>query len=439
MPVYEYKAFDSSGNPMNGTLFSTSLATAAADLAKQGLNVQHVALASNNNDPIPQSFTARPIEKPAAVETVAAPVPEPTPAYEAHIPPPTEARPAIVTDVIAPLVYKVPLNQLLFFFRQLSTMLNAGVPIVSSLDTLSRQAKDPKLAPIIKELLGHVREGRELSVGMQRYPEVFSPLMLGLIRAGEQGGMLDKSLLQMANYVEQEIRLRNLLRKATLYPKIVIFASIFIILAANYIISDVFNKPGGIYSPLTQPATWFILGPLLVFLFLFFRIGVSNPRAKFNYDHVLLNIPIIGPVVHQMAMAKFARAFAALYKGGVAMPKAMKLSADACGNEYLRSQMYPVADMLDQGAGFTDSLRQTRVFTPQVLDMAQTGETTGRIDDMLDKVADYYEDDSEVRANQLAMIFGVMCLIAVGIYVGYIAIHFYSGPQFQSYQQAGNE
>jgi len=420
MPVFEYKAVDGSGKNVTGTLFSSSLSSAADELSKKGLNVQHVAVASSSGDPIPQSFTrATPVEKPKAPEPKHEPI-------APQAPPPTTPRPAIITEVISPLIYQVPLSQLLFLFRQLATMIGAGVPIVSSLDTLARQTRDPKLRPVVVELLGHVREGRELSVGMQRYPDVFTPLMLSLIRTGERSGMLDKSLLQMANYVEQEIVLRNVIRKATLYPKIVIATSIAVIIGANYIIHEMTGKPGTLTSPLTEPATWVFLLPMLAFLFLFFRVGVNNSRVRESYDRILLMIPAIGGTVHQMAMAKFSRAFSTLYQGGVSMGQSVLLSADACGSSHLRSRIYPAAKWLEEGMGITDALRRTGAFTPQVLDMTQTGETTGRIDEMLEKVADYYEDDSTQKAHQLAMILGVVCFLAVAIYVGYLVITFYS-------------
>lgn len=414
MPVYEYKATDSEGKKVSGTVLSASIAKAADELGKRGLSVEHVTLATAGYDPIAEA-----------------------PAQREAPPPPTTTRSALITEVVGPLAMRVPLDQTLFFFRQLSTMLSAGVPIVSSLETLARQARDPRLKPIIQEIEGHVRAGRPMSVGMQRYPEVFTPLQLSLIRAGEEGGMLDKALKQMATYVEQEIQLRNMIRKATLYPKVIVGASILIVLGANYIIRDVFGKPGGLSTPLTDPATWLILGPLIVFLFLFFRVGVTNPRLRHNYSAVLLAIPAIGGTLHQMAMAKFARAFAALYNAGVPMNKALELSADACGSEYLRSKMYKGAPILEEGRGITEALASTGAFTQTVLDMTQTGETTGQIDEMLDKVADYYEDDSQVRANQLAIILGVVCFLAVAAYVAFIVISFYTG-HVANYGQGGD-
>jgi type II secretory pathway component PulF len=419
MPVFEYRATDETGKGVSGTLFSASLGAAADELAKRGFEVQHLAIAAVANDPIPQDFN------------------RPSPREIPHVAPPTTPRPAIVTQVISPLVYQVPLSALLFLFRQLATMISAGVPMVSSLETLARQTRDPKLKPVVEELLGHVREGRELSVGMQRYPDVFSPLMLSLIRTGERSGLLDKALMQMADYVEQEIIIRNTIRKATLYPKIVIGACILIILAANYIIHEMTGKEGTLSSPLTSPAAWVVLTPLIIFLFLFFRVGVNNSRVRENYDQVLLMIPAIGNTVHQMAMAKFSRAFSTLYKGGVSMPEAVLLSADACGSSYLRSRIYPATKWLEEGVGITESLRRTGVFSAQVLDMTQTGETTGRVDDMLEKVADYYEDDSNQKAHQLAMILGVICFLAVAIYVAYVVITFYSG-NVTTLQSAGN-
>ncbi len=422
MPVYEFKVVDESGKGITGTLFSGSLSSAADELTKRGLNVQHIAIAASANDPIPQSFTGNTARRPEAPR---AEEPRPEPSLP-HVAPPTTPRSALVTQVVSPLVYQVPLSQLLFFFRQLATMIGAGVPIVSSLDTLARQTRDPKLKPVVVELLGHVREGRELSVGMQRYPDVFTPLMLSLIRTGERSGMLDKALLQMAAYVEQEIEIRNVIRKATLYPKVVIATSIIVIFAANYIIREMTGKPGGLTSPLTDGATWVVLLPMIVFFFLFFRVGVNNALIREGYDQFLLMVPAIGRTVHQMAMAKFSRAFSTLYKGGVPMPQAIELSADACGSSYLRSQIRPSSKWLEEGMGLTEAMRRTGAFTPQVLDMTQTGETTGRIDEMLEKVADYYEEESAQRAYQLAIYLGVICFLAVAAYVGYIVVTFYS-------------
>lgn len=414
MPVFEYTATDAQGQPIRGTLMSQSLVSAAEDLARQGLQVQHVGLAASANDPVPADF--RPSETSARESARPA---EPVQDI-------TSQRPYVMTDIVGPLMMRVPLSQLLFFFRQLSTMLHAGVGMVQSLDTLSNQTRDPRLKNVVRELREHALAGRPISIGMQRYPEIFSPLMLSMVRVGEEGGIMDRSLMQVADYIEREIELRNLVRRVTIYPKLVIAASIIIVLGTNWIIASL-GKQGGLDSLLTRPTTWLFLGPLIVGLFLFFRVGLANPRIKYTYDELILALPLFGNTIRQLCMAKFGRAFGTLYAGGVPVPRAVELAADACGNEFLRARIHPAAQGLKEGAGITESFRATGVFSPIILDMAHTGETTGNLDFMLNKVAEYYEDEGKTRSIQFGYALGVLALLAVAVYVGYTVISFYVG------------
>lgn len=419
MPVFEYTATNASGESVRGTLMSASLVTAAEDLTRQGFQVQHVGLAANANDPIPTEFArggAAPEEAPRDI---------------------TSERPYVMTGIVGPLVLQVPLSALLFFFRQLSTLLNAGVGMVQSLDTLANQTHDPRLRAIVRELREHALAGRPISAGIQRYPETFSPLMISLVRVGEESGNLDRSLAQIAGYLEREIELRNLLRRVTIYPKLVLAASVIIILATNAIIASI-GRGQGIDSLLTRWSTWVVLGPLIVGIWLFIRIGLKNPRIKFQYDQIILSLPLFGPAVHQLCMAKFGRAFGTLYAGGVPVPRAVQHAADACGNEYLRARIYPAARGLEDGQGMTDCFTATGVFSPLVLDMTRTGETTGNVDQMLERMAVFYEDDAQTKATQFGWAFGVLVFLIVAVYVAYTVITFYVG-YFGGIQRAGAE
>jgi type II secretory pathway component PulF len=231
----------------------------------------------------------------------------------------------------------------------------------------------------------------------------------------------------VADYVEREIALRNLYRRVTFYPKLQVAASIIIVLGANAIIASI--KPGapGLTSPLTTASTWLWLGPLIVGIFLFLRLGLANPAIKYVWDLVVSNIPFIGNTFRQISMARFGRAFGALYKGGVPIPKAFKLAADACGNEYLRARMYPASNRLETGAGVHETFRSTQAFSPIVMDMVQTGESTGNLDHMLHKVADFYEDEAETRSTQTGLMTGVVVGLLVALYIGSIIINFYQG------------
>jgi type IV pilus assembly protein PilC/MSHA biogenesis protein MshG len=248
-----------------------------------------------------------------------------------------------------------------------------------------------------------------------------------MLRAGEEGGFTDTACLDIANYLQRDIEQRNLIRRETAYPKLVIIMAIVIIGAANLFISSV--APGGrqIVSPLTEISTWYVLGPLLIALFLYIRIGLHNPTVRHFHDTFVLSLPFLGGMAKGWAMARFGRAFGALYRSGVPLQRGLRLAADACGNEVIRARIYPASAKLEQGAGIAETMAETRAFDPVVVDMASTGETTGNLDQMLTKVAEYYEDEGSVKAKQFGHVVGVLALLAVAAYVLYLMFSFYSG------------
>ncbi len=416
MPTFEYTAEQQNGETVSGRAFGTSLDQVSQQLAARGLSVTQIGVAASIGDPLAPT---RSTERPKQFERVQAGVPP----DEA---PPTHERSYLETSVLGPLFGKVKLENHLFFFRQAATMLDAGVPIVQTMTTLSGQMRDPKMKEIVTEVKEHVRAGRPISAGLQRYPEVFTPVMVSLIRAGEEGGFLDRALDETAQHVEREIELRNLYRRITFYPKLQIAASILIILIANAIISSI-GTGTKLWSPLTTPATWIWLGPLLIFIFFFMRLGLANPRLKYQWDILMLRIPGYGKTMRELAMARFGRAFGALYRGGVPVAKALPMAADACGNEFLRSRMYPAYRQLEAGQGIHETFVATGAFNPIVLDMVHTGETTGNLDEMLQKMATYYEGEAATRSVQLGHIMGVAIGLCVAIYIGFIVINFWSG------------
>ncbi|HEY0866574.1 MAG TPA: type II secretion system F family protein [Fimbriimonas sp.] len=433
MPTFEYQAIGADGNTVNGLTIGASLDQALAELSDKGMQVVRIGVANNPHDPLaptPILATPEPIMREA-------PSPSQAPEYLYEAPSPIassredarilQQRNYLQTSVLGPIFGRVPLAKLLFFFRQLATMLNAGVPFVQCLDTLSRQARDAKLQKVILEMRDHVAAGRPMSMGMQRYPEVFTPVMLSLTRAGETSGQLDTALRTVADYIEREIELRNLYRRVTFYPKLLVVFSVFIILGTNAIIGSLAPSGQRLSSPLTTWTTWIWLGPLLLGIFLFLRVGLANFRIKYIWDMAILQIPYLGHTLKQLSMAKFGRAFGALYHGGVPIQQALLMSADACGNEYLRSRIYPAEQGLKEGGGVAASFRHTGAFTDIVMDMVSTGETTGNLDQMLGKVSEYYEDEAETRSKQFGQVIGVVVYLMVAGYILYIVLTFYTG------------
>ncbi|MCL6623369.1 MAG: type II secretion system F family protein [Fimbriimonadales bacterium] len=340
-------------------------------------------------------------------------------------------RPLLVKGVLAPLFGRVNYETLLNFFTQLGAMHRAGVLLVRSLETLGSQTMHPKMRKVIRDMRATVLEGRPLSEAMEKYPEVFSPLQVNLIWVGEQGGMLDRSLHYICEYLEHEIELRNLIKATTFYPKLVIALSIIIVLVTNWLVELISAKMGGpalfIYNPLTDPRVLIWLLPGLVLLFLFLRIGLQHSRIHLAWDWFLLRLPYLGTTLRMLAMAKFGRAFSALYSGAVPISQAILLAADSCGNEYIRWRIHPSVISIQEGKGIAESLAKTGVFTKMALDMCATGEETGNLEAMCRHVADLYESEARVRVKKTAHVFSVAVLIAIAILVAYIVLSFYMG------------
>ncbi len=423
MPTFEYQGVDPAGTAVSGRVFASNETKAREDLLRRGLDLRDVRPAAA--DPIgtptaPRSEAASPN---GTAETIGPVIGGERP-YEG---PPIDRRSYMATSVWGPLVGRVPLKDLTFFFRQLGTMMQAGVPVVQSLDTLTRQAQSPKLKEVLAEVRGHVLAGRPMTAGMQRYPEVFSPVMLSVLRIGESGGFMDRALNTAADYTDREIELRAIYRRVTFMPKLELAFSIIIIIGANLIIGSINAGAQKLSSPLTTLSTWIWLAPLLIAIFLFLRVGLANFGVKYFWDTLTSHLPYLGNTMRQLSMAKFGRAFSALYSSGVPIPRAIELGADACGNEWMRARIAPIGKRLEGGEGIAATLASAGVFSPIVLDMVATGETTGSLDQMLDKVSEYYEGEATVRAQQTAQVLGVAIALLVMIYIGYIVITFYTG------------
>ncbi len=419
MPVFEYSGLDAEGKTVRGHIVGESLDMVSRRLADQGLRVSQLGLAAGSGDPLngmndmPRTAIGN---ADARVSGIAPPV------SSGRIDaPPTEARHRLQTDLIGPTVGGVSLSKLQFFFRQLGTMLNAGIEVRQALETLANQSGDP-LRAILLETRDHVAAGRPMSVGFQRYPEVFSPLMMSMVRAGEQGGMIGDQCIRLSDYIQRDIELRNLVRRETMYPKLVFIFSVGIILATNLIINVFAPGKSGIKAP---GFIWLVVAIGVVAVFIFRKYLIKQPGVKHSWDQFLISVPYVGNMVHGFAMAMFGRAFGTLYEAGMPLAESLKLGADSCNNDAVRAKIYPVVNRLNDGAGVHETFVMSGAFSPIVLDMVKTGEMTGNMNEMMQKVAEFYEDEGQTKAKQAASIYGLTMLVVVGVYVAYVVISFY--------------
>ncbi|MCS7273388.1 MAG: type II secretion system F family protein [Fimbriimonadales bacterium] len=329
-----------------------------------------------------------------------------------------------------PLFGGVPLKVLAVFFRQFATTMAAGVPMYQALTTLSNQrGLNARLQRVITDIRDRVLAGESLADAFDKHPAVFSPIIRAMVRVGETSGALERVLRLIATYLENELELRRLISRVTLYPKIVLFFAIVIPQLIPALITLVGGQGG---APVGQVLLGIGQTFLMIFLVIFaiwalFRIAMQAYGFRYAWGLFTVSLPWLGFTVRQLALARFARALSALYNAGLPLSQAIRYAADATGNEYLRSRLLPAGAKLEAGYGITQTFASTGVFPPMVMDMVATGENTGELSFMMDKVAEYYEEEGKLRSYQAGHILGVAVYIGVAIYVAIILIQFYAG------------
>lgn len=315
------------------------------------------------------------------------------------------------------------------FFRQFAVLYRAAVPMQSAFETLEKQTQNSRLRAVLRQMQMDVLSGMGLSKSMARHAPAFSRLEMSMIRAGEEGGFLEKSLFYVADYLDQEIELRRLLRSVLFWPVLVLVFAIMIPPLTNFIIHSMTGKSGlGVGGGfLNDTQLWLVSVVSLVFLVVAFRVAMQSAAFRLGWDHVRIRIPFIGKTVHMLMMARFGRALGALYRGGVPFSSALVLAADATGSELIRERVYVAARKIEEGSSVASALEQSGVFNPMVLAMVRTGENTGEVDQMLENVAEFSEEEAKVRTKQAGMVFGVGVFLLVAAYVLVIVLQFYGG------------
>lgn len=349
----------------------------------------------------------------------------------------------IAENVVYPAVSGVPLKALAVFFRQLATLINAGIPLYQALTTLEHQTKNAKLQGILRDGHRHVLEGGRLSEVLERYNWVFSPLQIEMIRAAEHGGMMDQMLSRVADYLEQEIELRRLISRLTLYPKLTLLVALMVLGKSCFLDTQTLFVPavarlvlGGMGKDQYTAIDYFwdtlgflAIASLCVFVVIAaFRVTLfQSEPARVALERFKQAIPGLGTVSRQFALAKFGRAFGALYAGGLPLSTAITVAGEASGSRVLARAAGRAVRASERGAPLSQAFRETGAFPPMVLDMLHTGEQTGNLDAMMNKVAEYLEGEAEARAHLYSNIFAVAVGLAVAMMVGFAIIRFYMG------------
>lgn len=318
--------------------------------------------------------------------------------------------------IIMPVFGGAPIRSIALFYRQLATMIKSGMTLSMSLNSLGNRAPTRRLSRIARESARHVEGGGKLSEAFARHPVIFPELHISLIQAGEIGGSLDQVLGRIADYTEREQKIRQRMRMSTFYPKILVLAVIFIPALPTLVL----HGPRE-YWQQTMP----LLSSLLIWIaaiWIGYRLLYQIPAFRYAVDLLKLSFPMVGPVVRMLSLSRFYRAFAGLHSAGTSPSQAIEKSARVCGNWFLTRKLLSAIPVVEAGGTFTQAMERTRVVPQMAADMLSTGEQTGSVGDMVDKVADFTEDEAEVKVHQLTMAFGVLILLAVCMYIGSMII-----------------
>jgi type IV pilus assembly protein PilC len=329
------------------------------------------------------------------------------------------------------------------FTRQFATMISAGLPLVQCLQALGQQAERKRFQEIIARVAADVEGGATLSEAMARHPRVFDELYVNLVHVGEIGGVLDSMLARLAIYMEKSDALKHRVRTAMVYPILVVTVALGVVTFLLIFIIPIFTKfydQAGVPLP---PPTMFVVG-LSRFLvnywygillaaggtFFGFRAWYRTEPGRLTVDRFLLRAPIFGVLLRKIAVARFTRTLSALISGGVPILDALRITAKTAGNRIVENAVMDARERVTAGQTLAEPLRQSKVFPAMVVQMVSVGEQTGALDNMLAKVADYYEDEVDVAVSGLTALLEPIMIVFLGIVVGGIVISMYL-PIFQ--------
>jgi type IV pilus assembly protein PilC len=331
----------------------------------------------------------------------------------------------------------VPRKQLVNFTRQLSTLQDAGLPILRSLQILEQQLKPGLLKAIIGGVADDVEGGGTLSDSMAKYPKAFDKLYVNMINAGEIGGVLDIILNRLADFMEKAAKLKKKVVGAMIYPAVVITIAVGIVSMIMIVVipkfKDIFKSFGAELPQVTQIllafSTWFgpgygwayILASPIVAILLNKLICMS-PQGKYALDAVKLKIPIMGGIIGKSTIGRFTRTLGTLISAGVPILDAITITKETCGNEVYTRALGKVHDAIREGESMADPLRAAKVCDAIVVNMIDVGEETGDLDKMLVKVADNYDNDVDVLVGSLISILEPVMVVVLGLIVGFIVV-----------------
>ena len=344
---------------------------------------------------------------------------------------------------------KIKSIEILLFTRQLSTMITSGLPLVQSLEILANQIEDLNFKGIVKEIKEKIEGGARFADALRDYPKCFDELYINLVVAGEEGGLLDNVLQRLAIYIEKSEKLKKKVKSAMIYPVAIIFVAIIVVLVLLLFVIPVFEKmfkemgaelpaPTQIVINLSQlvQSYWYIIIGGMVGLVLALKYYYKTEGGHRNIDRIILKLPLFGLLTIKASVARVTRTLATLLMSGVAILESMIIVAKVAGNKIVEEALLVARSRISEGRTMAEPLEQAGIFPPMVVQMVQVGESTGALDNMLNKIADFYEEDVDTMVTNLTAMMEPMIMVFLGVVLGGLIVAMYL-PIFKLGQAVG--
>jgi type IV pilus assembly protein PilC len=331
-------------------------------------------------------------------------------------------------------------KDLVVFIRQFATMIDAGLPLVQCLDILSTQGENAVFRKLLTEVKSFVEQGGTFSDALRQHPKVFDDLFVNLIQAGEVGGILDAILRRLAVYIEKRVKLQRQVRSALIYPSSVLIIAFGVIaIMLQFVIptfQDMFRQFGSedglpwLTQKIINFSVWFrhnVIWLILGIIVTSTTISYSyrTPKGKRFWHKTMITVPILGPVMRKIAVARFTRTMGTLLSSGVPILDAMAIVARAAGNVIVEEAINKTASQVREGRTMSEPLMETAVFPSMVVQMISVGEQTGALDTMLNKIADFYEEEVDVAVAGLMSLIEPIMMVFIGGIVGTMLVGMY--------------
>jgi type IV pilus assembly protein PilC len=333
---------------------------------------------------------------------------------------------------------KVSQKDLAVFTRQFATMIDAGLPLVQCLDILAAQQENPTFKKALARVKEDVESGSTFADALGKHPKIFDPLFINLVAAGEVGGILDTILSRLAEHIEKTMKLTKKIKGAMVYPSTIITVAVIVTVVLLLYVIPIFAKMFQDFGQNLPMPTMVVLRisaitqkyflVFVVFFFLLwaaFRSYIARESGRRNFDRLLLRLPVVGSLLQRIAVARFSRTLGTMVSSGVPILEGMDIVAKTAGNKIIEEAIVRARGSISEGKTIAEPLAESQVFPPMVTQMVSVGESTGALDVMLNKIADFYDEEVDSAVEALTALLEPMLMVFLGVVIGGLVIAMY--------------